>query len=200
MIPVIKLIPFTTMLRYLLLMLAVLCVSATSYAKQSTHHDAQWHGPVSYQVCFTPGDDCVKRLSHFIAQAKHSIYVQAYIFTSHDLANALIDAQHRGVKVKMILDDSDLDPNFHSSHRVLKWFKHEADIQIWVDHSDGLAHNKVMIIDHHIVETGSFNYTYSAQKYNQENMVFIKSRQLANRYLKNWHQLQKQAKRLKGTK
>lgn len=182
-------------MRWLLLVIMVLVFIENTWANDS-QSSSDWHGPVSYQVCFTPGDDCVKRLSHFIAQAKHSIYVQAYIFTSHDLANALIDAKNRGVDVKMILDQSDLDPHFDSSQRVLKWFKHEAHMPMWVDQRDGLAHNKVMVIDHRIVETGSFNYTYSAQKYNAENMIFIKSRQLANQYIKNWHKLQKKSKKM----
>lgn len=169
--------------------------SACTWAEQSGSNIG-WHGPASYQICFTPHDDCVKRLSHFIEKAKHSIYVQAYIFTSNDLANALIDAKKRGVTVKMILDESDLDPDYHSSHRVLQWFKHEGHIPIWVDYSDGLAHNKIMIIDRHIVETGSFNYTYSAQHHNAENMVFIKGHQIANQYLKNWRRLQEHTKRL----
>lgn len=182
--------------RVLLLFCIGFALANNSQASSSASNQHQWQGSVDYQVCFTPGDNCVKRLSHFIKQAKHSIFVQAYVFTSYDLANALINAKKRGVKVNMIMDDSQLDPHFHSSQRVMKWFKKEAHMPIWIDQRDGLAHNKVMIIDRHIVETGSFNYTYSAQKHNAENMIFLKGHQIASHYLNNWYRLKKHAKRL----
>ena len=59
-------------------------------------------------------------------------------------------------------------------------------IPIWIDNKPRIAHNKVMIIDDTWVETGSFNFTYSAQKYNAENMLWIKDKALAKKYLKNW--------------
>jgi phosphatidylserine/phosphatidylglycerophosphate/cardiolipin synthase-like enzyme len=37
-------------------------------------------------------------------------------------------------------------------------------IPLWIDYKPAIAHNKVMIIDGHIVITGSFNFTKAAQK------------------------------------
>jgi len=41
---------------------------------------------------------------------------------------------------------------------------------VLVDRPPGLMHDKVMIIDGEIVVTGSFNYTYSAEHRNVENL------------------------------
>ncbi|OAJ33833.1 Phospholipase D precursor [Piscirickettsiaceae bacterium NZ-RLO1] len=57
-----------------------------------------------YQVCFTPGGQCTSLIVKAINKAKTSIYVQAYSFTSWPIANGLIKAQQRGVKVELLLD------------------------------------------------------------------------------------------------
>mgnify|MGYP001452432441 CR=1 FL=1 len=136
----------------------------------------------SYQVCFTPQQNCTKLMVDHIKDAKKSIYVQSYSFTNYPIAKALYKAYKRGVDVKIIFDKSQFDPkHFSQSKYFLK--KH---IPIWIDNKPRIAHNKVMIIDDTWVETGSFNFTYSAQKYNAENMLWIKDKALAKKYLKNW--------------
>ncbi|ALA23606.1 phospholipase D-like domain-containing protein [Piscirickettsia salmonis] len=57
-----------------------------------------------YQVCFTPGGQCTSLIVKAINKAKTSICVQAYLFTSWPIANALIKAQQREVKVELLLD------------------------------------------------------------------------------------------------
>ena len=137
------------------------------------------------QVCFTPGQDCVKMLANTIKEAKKSIYVQAYTFTSYQLADALISAHKRGVAVNIIFDRGQFAPNFRSAKKVNEMLQ-ASHLNMWKDSVSGLAHNKVMIIDKDIVETGSFNFTYSAQKFNAENMLIIADSQLAQIYMKNW--------------
>lgn len=51
---------------------------------------------------------------------------------------------------------------------------------------DGLMHNKFAVIDTLIVITGSFNWTAAAQKKNAENLLVIKSPELAKLYLKDF--------------
>lgn len=137
---------------------------------------------VPYQVCFTPQENCTSLLIHQIEQSTQSIYVQAYSFTSYKIARALIDAYARGVDVKLILDSSDFDTKNFSQESFFK----ASGIPIWKDYQMHIAHNKVMIFDESTVETGSFNYTTSAQKFNAENMLIINDKALTGSYLKNW--------------
>ena len=44
-----------------------------------------------------------------------------------------------------------------------------------------------MVIDANTVITGSFNFTKAAEEHNAENLLVIKSRDLAARYAENWH-------------
>lgn len=135
-----------------------------------------------YRVCFTPGQNCVAELVKQINKAKQSIYVQAYAFTDHKIGNALARAQRRGVKVSIIFDKSNFQPGAHTSAHFLM----HRHIPAWNDNTLNIAHNKIMIFDKKIVETGSFNYTWSAEHKNAENMIFIENKKLAKLYLNNW--------------
>lgn len=138
-----------------------------------------------YQVCFTPGHDCTKLLTDQIDHAKKSIDVQLYSFTSYKIAKALVKAHERGVKVRVIADRSNVDSKFFSFVPYLQ--KHH--IPAHIDRSiKGIAHNKVMIIDHEWVETGSFNFTKAAQTKNAENMLLINSHALAAIYTQNFQE------------
>lgn len=62
----------------------------------------------------------------------------------------------------------------------------EAGIPVLVDRPPGLMHDKVMIIDGEAVVTGSFNYTYSAEHRNVENLLVIHDPALAAQYTQHW--------------
>lgn len=142
-----------------------------------------------YQVCFTPQHYCTGLIDDHIYAAKKSIYVQAYSFTSRNIAKALVRAAKRGVKVYVILDKS----NFQKGRFSFAGYLAKNHIPIWNDNQLRIAHNKVMIFDGTTVETGSFNFTYSAQKHNAENVLIIQSKPLAQQYLQNWFARQKRS-------
>ena len=61
-----------------------------------------------------------------------------------------------------------------------------ANIPTWIDDSVAIAHNKVIIIDGHLVIGGSYNYTAAAEHKNAENVTFIDAPVVADFYLLNW--------------
>jgi len=44
----------------------------------------------------------------------------------------------------------------------------------------------VILVDKHIVVTGSYNFTAAAERKNTENVTIIDSSEVANRFLSNW--------------
>jgi phosphatidylserine/phosphatidylglycerophosphate/cardiolipin synthase-like enzyme len=60
--------------------------------------------PSAVTVCFTPGGNCTDAIVQALSEAKRTILVQAYSFTSAPIAKALLDAHKRGVHVQVILD------------------------------------------------------------------------------------------------
>jgi phosphatidylserine/phosphatidylglycerophosphate/cardiolipin synthase-like enzyme len=141
----------------------------------------------SFQACFTPTQQCTPLIVDQINQAQHSIYIQAYTFTSAWIVKALIAAHQRGVDIEVIADKSQFKYKVYS--RVKQLIK--AGIPVWKDYNIAIAHNKVMIFDKAIVQTGSFNYSASAEKSNAENVLIIASPKLAALYLANWQARQK---------
>ena len=138
-------------------------------------------------VCFTPPSGCSEKIIEEINSSKVSIYVQAYGFTSKTIADSLIKAHLRGVKVQVILDRSNMSKKGYSKLMDLK----EAGIDISLDIVPGIAHNKVMIIDEKKVITGSFNFTEAADKRNSENVIIIEDKETVKQYLNNWYNRKK---------
>ena len=62
-----------------------------------------------------------------------------------------------------------------------------AGIPTQIDGKHPIAHNKIMVIDGQAVITGSFNFTKAAEEGNAENLLVIRSPDLAGKYMANWH-------------
>ena len=133
------------------------------------------------EVRFSPSGGCTEAVVKEIDAAKKTILVQAYSFTSTPIAKALVDAHKRGVDVRVILDRSQRTEKYSSADFVL-----HAGIPIWIVAKHAIAHNKVMVIDGETVITGSFNFTTAAEEHNAENLLVIRSPELATMYFNNW--------------
>jgi phosphatidylserine/phosphatidylglycerophosphate/cardiolipin synthase-like enzyme len=134
-------------------------------------------------VCFTPGGPCEDDIVKEIDRSSSTIFVQAYSFTSEPIADALIKAFKRGVTVWILLDKSQETANYSQIDNVV-----DAGIPTYIDNKHSIAHNKIMIIDKETVITGSFNFTYAAENKNAENVIIIRSQELAKPYIKNFKQ------------
>jgi phosphatidylserine/phosphatidylglycerophosphate/cardiolipin synthase-like enzyme len=133
------------------------------------------------QVYFSPRGGCTEAIIDEINQAKSEVLVQAYSFTSAPIAKALLKAYKRGVKVEVILDKSQKTERYSSAT-----FFANARIPTFIDATHAIAHNKIMIIDRQTVITGSFNFTKAAEESNAENLIILRSKELAGIYLENW--------------
>ena len=134
-------------------------------------------------VCFTPGGACTDDIVSVLDGAKKSVFVQAYSFTSEPIANALIAARKRNVHVEVLLDKSQKSAAYSRMSDIV-----DEGIPTYIDSQHAIAHNKVMIIDKETVITGSFNFTYAAENKNAENVIIIKSTDLAKSYLTNFRE------------
>jgi len=149
------------------------------------------HAPA--QVYLSPRGGCTKAIVEAINKARTDVLVQAYSFTSREIAKALVDAHRRGVHVAIILDKSNRSPKYSAAD-----FADHMGIPTFIDDKHAIAHNKVMIIDKKIVATGSFNFTKAAENNNAENLIIIQSKKLAEIYLANWYQHQRHSTMYKG--
>ena len=135
----------------------------------------------TWSVYFSPKGGCTEAIIKELDRSKTSVLVQAYSFTSAPIAKALLNAHKRGVKVEVILDKSQRREKYSSAD-----FMANSGIPTMIDAEHAIAHNKVMIIDGEVVITGSFNFTKAAEEKNAENLLVIRDKALAAKYIENW--------------
>jgi len=108
--------------------------------------------------------------------------VQAYSFTSADIAKAIADAYERGVKVTVVLDKSQKTEKYTGATYLAN-----HHVPVFIDSKHAIAHNKIIIIDGATVLTGSFNFTKAAEEKNAENLLIIRNHpDIASSYLNNF--------------
>lgn len=141
----------------------------------------------SVQILFTPGDDAAGHIIQVIEGARKQVLVQAFSFTSDEIAGALIDARRRGIDVQVIADAEQIKRMKRGQVPKIA----AGGVPVYIDRSHASAHNKVMIVDaagaNPVVITGSFNFTNAAQHKNAENLlIFRNNPELISAYYKNW--------------
>lgn len=146
------------------------------------------------EVLFTPWDDAESELLRLIGGARKTIHLQAFLLTSRSLAKALIGAHRRGVRVQVLADREMVVKGDNSQVPQLA----AAGVPVWLEVRYASAHNKIILIDAlepaSTVVTGSYNYTFSAQARNAENLLILRGNgPLTRAYLDNWRRHQAEA-------
>ena len=118
---------------------------------------------------FSPKNGCTDAVVREIARARSEVLVQAYSFTSPPIAQALLSAHQRGVRVSLLLDHS----NEHETHTELPFLREKGLVPL-IDSQHAIAHNKIIIIDRRTLITGSFNFTNQAEEHNAENLLVLR--------------------------
>jgi phosphatidylserine/phosphatidylglycerophosphate/cardiolipin synthase-like enzyme len=158
-------------IRAYLIFIIALCASSTLVVAKSTP-------PI--EVYFSPHGGCTEAVCAELGKAKETVYVQAYSFTSKEIAAALVEAHKRGAHVEIVLDKSQRSERYSSAD-----FVSRAGIPTTIDDRHAIAHNKVIVIDGEVVITGSFNFTKAAEESNAENLLVIHDAELAAKYMAN---------------
>ena len=106
-----------------------------------------------------------------IDAARDTVVVANFSFTHHELIDALQRAKDRGLKIRVVFD--------RYQYGFLKEMAQMTDLGFDVrlsngkDGQKGVMHNKFVVLDGKLVETGSFNWTFNGELNNYENAVFL---------------------------
>src|SRR2546426_11718870 len=128
---------------------------------------------------FSPKGGIEQQILTSIWGAVATIEMAAYAFTNENIANALLDAINRGVKVAMVMDRSETKGPQASLHDELE--KAGTAIRL-ISPPGGIMHDKFIIVDGKNIEWGSYNYTGRAEEANFENATFLSNGNLAQKY------------------
>jgi mitochondrial cardiolipin hydrolase len=118
------------------------------------------------EAYFSPGDECHRAIGRLLANASKTADICVFTITDDRLADAILDAHHRGVAVRIVTDD-DKAEDLGSD---VKRFE-QSGIPTRVDRSPFHMHHKFAILDGQTLLTGSYNWTRGAARDNEENLI-----------------------------
>ncbi|MBU0534008.1 MAG: DUF1669 domain-containing protein [Candidatus Omnitrophica bacterium] len=160
-----------------LTLLIAIFFSSVSLSEQNTDYSPH------IKIFFADSINLNNKLGEYIDNANESIKACFYAVNSNEVANSLIKAQLRGVKVQIVMDESRIFEE-ESFYPQLKNFGIAKKDTL----TKGLMHNKFCVIDGKLVWTGSYNPNAYAIHLNND-AVAVESRQLAELYEKEFEKL-----------
>lgn len=136
---------------------------------------------------FSPGEQCLDKIVAQFKATKRCVDICVFTIADDQITDAIITSHQRGIKIRIITDDEKaLD--YGSDINYLK----SKGIEIKTDHSPSHMHHKFAIYDNQFLLNGSFNWTRSASRYNQENIIISNNKTLVAAYNQVFMQLWQQ--------
>jgi len=147
---------------------------------------------------FSPDDHVLQVLLDLIKNENKSIKMAAFLLTDNRIIQAIIDARERGVSIELIFDPQVIQKR--NTKKLKKLLNSDANIFIYNaistanNYMSNIMHNKFIIFGENIYHrailwTGSFNFTYSAHKNNQENVVIFDDNELIKKFEEQFDRL-----------
>jgi len=163
----------------LLLLLLALLVPVPSYALDGKPTEA---GEVRLLT-----DDYYHTLLDYIRHADHEIHLAMFLFKAGDsrnnrawsIADELISARTRGVRVLVLLERSGYDKSINQENEKAAARLRQNGIDVFFDATDTTTHTKAVVIDRRYVFVGSHNLTHSALARNNELSLLVDNEALA---------------------
>jgi cardiolipin hydrolase len=115
---------------------------------------------------FSPGEACREAIIHEIRQAVSHLNICVFTISDDRISEAILGAHRRKVDIKILTDN---DKAFDLGSDITRFFKEGLIVKI--DNTTNHMHHKFMIADGRTLITGSYNWTNSAARYNQENVI-----------------------------
>jgi phosphatidylserine/phosphatidylglycerophosphate/cardiolipin synthase-like enzyme len=173
--------------------LAILAVAAVvSYHTEVRHPSA---APESQASAATPAqgtsriegpyfsdrDRVGDRVIEAINGSRKTIDLAIYSLTEPGIAAAIEAAARRGVRIRIVADQGQAGDR-HSEIPYLQQAGIPVRLSGGYRGQRSIMHDKFAVFDGRKVETGSFNWTTSADDFNYENAIFIADRAIVSRY------------------
>ena len=130
---------------------------------------------------FCPEDNCRQVLINEILNAKTSIDFMVFSFTDESVGDALL---YSNAEIGGIFDRLQASSKYSQFTRLK-----EFNLDVKTDSLPGFLHHKVFIIDHNTVITGSYNPTLAGNFQNDENMLVIRSKSVAEKFMSEFNEL-----------
>lgn len=125
------------------------------------------------EAWFSPDRECHSRIVRLIEQARFSAEICVFTITDDRISDTIIEAHDRGLPIRIITDD---EKAFDAGSDIMRLER--AGVEIRVDQTRYHMHHKFALFDRKLLLTGSYNWTRSADAYNEENFIILNDRSL----------------------
>lgn len=122
--------------------------------------------PPPTEVFFSPGPDCKAAIVKLLASARTSLDVCVFTISDDDITRAILDAHGRKVSVRIITDDDKRNDTGSDVDHLAR-----QGVPVRIDRTEAHMHHKFAIADGARLLNGSFNWTRSASRVNEENVM-----------------------------
>jgi mitochondrial cardiolipin hydrolase len=129
------------------------------------------------EALFSPQDDCSRRIVQLLAQAGRAVDICVFTITDDRISDAILQAHRRGVGLRILTDN---EKAFDEGSDVPRF--REAGIPVRQDRDEYHMHHKFAVFDSALLLTGSYNWTRSASRFNQENFLTTGDRRLISAF------------------
>lgn len=146
---------------------------------------------VPIEVYFSPDDGVAARIVKLLRGAEASIHFMAYSLTADDFGEMIRQKEKEGLRVFGVMEEEQVQSNQGGEFAPFQ----QAGLRVYQDGNAGQMHHKVIIIDEKIVITGSYNFSASAERKNDENVVIFFDEQIAAQYLAEFERVFARAQR-----
>ncbi|ETP48600.1 hypothetical protein F442_05678 [Phytophthora nicotianae P10297] len=120
----------------------------------------------------------------YLKGAKKTMDICVFTITCDEIADAVLEAFNRGVKIRIITDDGQAKGQGSDIQKFI-----DAGIPVRDDNARTYMHHKFCVIDKTILLNGSFNWSRQAVVGNNENLVIHKNGPIVDRFDKHFDQL-----------
>jgi phosphatidylserine/phosphatidylglycerophosphate/cardiolipin synthase-like enzyme len=146
------------------------------------------------QCWFSPLGGAEEAIQTAALAARSTIRAQVYTATNVGIFQALIAARRQGVDVQIVADEYCATLAGSQITNAAR-----SGIPVYLDGTEKIMHDKVLIIDGRTTFTGSYNFSDPAEKKNSENLIRIDDPAIATAFTANWTKHQAHSNRMHTT-
>lgn len=123
-----------------------------------------------------------------LALSQNSIDAALHRLNSQRLARALVDARERGVDIRLVIDRSKYEKS-QATRKLLSACEFPFRLACGRDGTGSKMHHKFALLDHRLVITGSYNWTFASESRNHENILLLRERGLVDTFRQEFEAL-----------
>ena len=126
--------------------------------------------------------ELVNVLARTVVRAQSEILFLAYSFTNEEIGEAMLGRADAGIPIRGVFETVGAESGYYTRMRDAGL----PNVDVRLDGNPALLHHKVIIVDRSTVIFGSFNFSSSANRNNDENVVIVDDATFASYFVQEF--------------